>query len=694
LFTASAKRKTLRVANAPFANYPDRMTTMTTPSAPASASAAATTSFSLDAAAQAAIVDRLTSKFGAGSRDRLAAGVARVARRWTSAEGDADAFEKFCATHFVADDAERTALLDRLERALELVHGHLYEMRRGLRWWSDVDVPDMKGVDDLLATFDPAPDLSEQLYRQRLGFVALLNLNRPELPEMLEKGGAWSVAEWAEVRIAHAFGPRIPAELNEMARMTGHAANQWVARFHIPVGNLRGTDGKAWYEGDRALLAHWLVREEIKAQYGHEDGLHRQRQLSWVMGRHIDGTVPKSIMERTATGAWDAEANTIDGASAKEFVGPERYRQWLSQRDVAFAFDPHYPEHPTAMDRKFGLAREIPQDQVERLLVELLESPVRRDLAALLKKRLGRDLEPFDIYFDDLSEGGDAGELNAAVRRRFADEKAFQAELPRVLTNLGFPETEARFLAERTIVEIARGSGHAMRPYLPQFSAWLRTNRLKDELGWDGFDTAMHELGHTLEQVISTCFVPRPSLRGVPNTACTEAFAFLYQSLARQVIGMQDAGDEPKVFGKDSVQSLLTACQIAGPSLLELRAWQWIYEHRDATPEAFRDATLAIADDLWSKYFEADYGPDPCRLLAAYQHMVAHPLYLADYTLGHIISHQIRSHMRGKDLASETRRICSIGRVTPDLWMRRAVGGPISVEPLLRDAAAGLKSMR
>jgi len=99
---------------------------------------------------------------------------------------------------------------------------------------------------------------------------------------------------------------------------------------------------------------------------------------------------------------------------------------------------------------------------------------------------------------------------------------------------------------------------------------------------------------------------------------------------------------------------------------------------------------LAIADRLWQRFYERDFGPDPYRLLAAYQHMVGYPLYLPDYTLGHIMSHQIRSHMRGKDLAKETIRICSIGRVTPDRWMRVAVDSPVSAAALIRDATQAL----
>jgi hypothetical protein len=50
--------------------------------------------------------------------------------------------------------------------------------------------------------------------------------------------------------------------------------------------------------------------------------------------------------------------------------------------------------------------------------------------------------------------------------------------------------------------------------------------------------------------------------------------------------------------------------------------------------------------------------------------------------------------MRGKDLAAETKRICSIGRLTPDLWMNQAVGSSISASQLIDDAVAGLDLLR
>lgn len=632
---------------------------------------------------------------GETSRSRAETGVTQVAMFWRECDGDNEAFTTFCTERFVSNEDELTMLLERLETSLEQIRGHLYEMRRNLRRWSDLVGDTMEGVDSILATFDPAPDLAEQWFEQKLAFVAILNFKRVKLDEMLANGGEYSANDWASARIANSFGPRIPKEVNDLARELHHKTSEFVSHFHVPVGTMVDEFGKRWFEADRSLLAHWLIREEMKAGYNDAQGLAKQRALAWVMARHIEGTIPTSVMESNSTGDWDPQANTIDGKDPGELIGLVRYDRWMDNVTIARALDQHYPEHPTAIDRKFNLEREIPEKEVEKLLIELLESPVRHELAELLTSRLGRPLESHDIYFDDLFESRPAEELNATVRAHFADEHEFQAKLPEVLRGLGYNNEDAEFLGTRVSVEIARGSGHAMRPQLREYGAWLRTNRLKDELGWDGFDTAMHELGHNLEQLCSTYFAPRPSLRGVPNTACTEAFAFLYQSLAKRVLGIEDPEQTERAFHEETVASILMACQIAGPSLVELKTWRWIYEHEgDVTPEGIRSAHLAAGEEVWNRFFAEDFGQDPYHILCAYQHQVGYPLYLCDYAIGRTIGHQIRTYMRGKDLATETKRITSIGSLTPDQWMRQAVGGPLSVQPLVKDAHEALKILR
>jgi len=647
------------------------------------------------------IVDAIVAHHGVAEQARAEAGVRRVAERWTDADGDETALTRFCVEHFVPANAH-AALVDRLESGVAWISSHLYELRRHLRRYTDLRIDRVDAIDDVLATFDPAPDLSDEWYRQKLAFVGLLNCDRPVLDRMLAEGDRWSVDQWAEVRIAQSFPPRIPKELNDRARDVAHRANRFVSEFHVPVDTLVDASGKRRFDPGRKLVAHWLIREAMKSGYADADGLSLQRALAWTMARHVDGSIPLAVMQSPSDAAaaadWDPARNTLGGKPVietdGETVGLVRYEQWLARRDVSFAFDRFFPEYPTAIRRKCELEREIPEHDVEQILVELLASPVRRKLAAFLRGRIGRALEPFDIYCDEFAQTLPINELNRRVREQFGDAKGLERKLPELLRGLGFTHDDAAFFGAHINVEIARGAGHAVRPGVPELNAWLRTSSLEGELGWDGFDTAMHELGHTLEQVISTSFAPRPALRDVPNTACTEAFAFLYQSLGRKVLGLLTPEEEAQAFDFDAVQTFASACQIAGPALLELRVWNWMYANPSANAEALRTEVLRVADDLWREYYELDFGSDPYHLLAAYQHMIGHPLYLPDYPIGHVISHQIRSHMRGKDLASETKRICSIGRVTPDLWMRRAVGSGIDVAPLARDADVGLRHLK
>ena len=638
------------------------------------------------------IVAEILSVHGDAERARAVAGVRRVAERWLAADGDTDELKRFCVEHYVPASGQ-VALVDRLESAVTWIGGHLYELRRHLRRFTDLRVNRVGAIDDVLATFDPAPDLPDQWYRQKIAFVALLNCDRPTLDSMLADGENWSVDRWVESRVAQSFPPRVPKELNDRVRDVAHRANRFVSEFHVPVGTLIDANNKRRFEPDRKLVAHWLIREAMKAGYADADGLPMQRALAWTMARHIDGTIPRSVMEGKGDEDWNPERNTIAGKPKGDTVGLVRYEHLLAWRDVNFALDPYFPEHGTAIRRKCELEREIPEDDVERILVDLLSSDARRPLAAFLRKRVGRALEPFDIYCDEFVQPLPIDDLNRRVRERFGDTKGMERNLPQLLEELGFAHDDATFYGQRIKVEIARGAGHAVRPGVPELNAWLRTSSLDNELGWDGFDTAMHELGHTIEQTISTHFVPRTALRGVPNTACTEAFAFLFQSLGRKALGLLTSDEEHRAFELDAVQTFAAACQIAGPALLELRVWNWIYQHPNANAASLCAEVLRVADELWRDYYEIDFGPDPYHLLAAYQHMIAHPLYLPDYPIGHVISHQIRSHMRGKDLASETKRICSIGRVTPQLWMQRAVGGGIDVAPLARDAEAALRQM-
>ena len=48
-------------------------------------------------------------------------------------------------------------------------------------------------------------------------------------------------------------------------------------------------------------------------------------------------------------------------------------------------------------------------------------------------------------------------------------------------------------------------------------------------MDYKGYNIAVHELGHNVEQTFSLNYVDHTLLAGVPNTAFTEAMAFVFQ---------------------------------------------------------------------------------------------------------------------------------------------------------------------
>ena len=87
-----------------------------------------------------------------------------------------------------------------------------------------------------------------------------------------------------------------------------------------------------------------------------------------------------------------------------------------------------------------------------------------------------------------------------------------------------------------------------------------------------------------------------------------------------------------------------------------------------------------------------DHFGDDVAILAVYSHLVDAGLYLPDYPMGHLIAFQVEQHFAKQEgpIGPEFERICRIGSLTPDVWMRQAVGAPLSAEPLLAATARAL----
>ena len=336
---------------------------------------------------------------------------------------------------------------------------------------------------------------------------------------------------------------------------------------------------------------------------------------------------------------------------------------------------------------------EIPAGELDSLFRALIGSEQVGQVASVIRDRLGRDLRPYDIWFDGFKARASLNEdkLTAATQRLYPDADAFAADMPRLLARMGFSSEEAENIARHIVVEPARGSGHAWPCLGRKEEARLRTRIPAAGMDYKGYNIAVHEFGHCVEQVLDMYMIDHYMLSGVPNTAYTEASAFLWQHRDLQLLPDAKTAMQTSQAGQLAADEIFdqfwSMYEIMGVSLVDMAMWRWIYDHPDATPEQLCNATLQIAKDVWNEYYEPVLGEHDCILLAVYSHMVNAPMYLPNYPLGHIVQYQLEEHLaqytRQQDFADEYARIYRLGRLTPKEWMIQAVGTPPSIEPVL-----------
>ncbi len=322
----------------------------------------------------------------------------------------------------------------------------------------------------------------------------------------------------------------------------------------------------------------------------------------------------------------------------------------------------------------------------------MLSSSQVPKVAALIEKRLGRKLEPQDLWYNGFQPRSSYSEkqLDQITRKKYPSAQAFAADLPRILQKLGFSKSRAQYLASHIVVDPARGAGHAMPALRRGDFPHLRTRIEKDGMDYKGYNIAIHELGHNVEQVFSLYDVDQILLAGVPNNAFTEALAFVFQARDLELLGLAKPDKQSEQLR--ALNDFWSTWEIAGVALLDVSVWHWMYDHPKATPAELRDAVVQISKEQWNRFYAPVLGGKDSLLLGIYSHMISYPLYLPDYPLGHLIAFQVEERIRrSADFGQEFERVAKIGRVVPDRWMIAATGEPISTGPLLRAVDRSLR---
>lgn len=618
-------------------------------------------------------------------------GVRHAASLWRSEDGTPQEFITFAAGNYISDPAKRKAAFLRISNYMESFGGNFNEITLDLRKHLDEATGEIYDIDRMFGNYSPGSHLSDDFYQNKIAFYIALNFPYYTLKEKEEYGPEWSAQDWAMARLGDQFVSRVPAQLSQALSSATGNAEMYIAEYNIEMGHLRTDDGRQIFPEDMVLLSHWNLRDELKADYaGGEKGAEKQEMIYKVMERIINQEIPSVVINNPGY-EWSPFSNKVSKGGTVIDAAPEsnkRYENLLNIFKAMKAIDAYNPEMNTALLRKFSWEMEISQEEVESLFDTYLKSPELVKLGSLVKERLVRDLKPYDIWYNGFLSKGTISEddLTARTSALYPNPDAFRKDMPSILTKLGWDKERARYIAERVVVDPARGSGHAWGTGSKNSVSHLRTRISEKGMDYKGYNIAVHEFGHNVEQTISMYDVEHYTMAGVPNTAITEALAFVFQKRDLLLLGIKD--QNPEMDRMEVLNSAWSLMEIMGVGMVDMKTWKWMYANPDATPAMLKDAVRSIATETWNTYFAPVFGVKDSPILAIYSHMIENPLYLANYSYGHIVQFQIEEYLKGKKLSDEIDRMYSQGRLTPQQWMNGATGSRITVKPLL-DALDG-----
>ena len=614
-------------------------------------------------------------------------GIDQAAALWTEADGTKEDFQALVRAHYCQTDSERVALFESLSRVLERCYESADLLTVELLKPTQLTNADEPATPDwIMSGYSPLAHFSDDMFANKLAFITIINFPHYSLEEKNRLGKEWTRQEWAMARMGDVFTTRVPAEVKARLAQAQANAENYIADYNIYMGNLRTEDGRQLWPMDKVLLSHWNLRDELKALY-QGDNREKQEMIYQVMQRIVRQEIPQEAINNPDY-IWQPTAKSQEPTAEHEPY--TRYERILETAHALMEEDKYCPSANTGILRNFEEGVEIPAKELDSLFRALVGSEQVRQVAKIIRERLGRDLRPYDIWYDGFKARASLNEdaLSDMTRKLYPDANAFAADMSRLLEKMGFYSEDARTIARHIVVEPARGSGHAWPCLGRQEPARLRTRIAPTGMDYKGYNIAVHEFGHCVEQVLDMYMIDHYMLSGVPNTAYTEASAFLWQQRDLQLLPPSAVSHQSSDSGDEVLDQLWSMYEIMGVSLVDMQMWQWIYAHPEATPKELCEATVRIAQEVWNAYYEPVLGERDCVLLAVYSHMVNAPMYLPNYPLGHIVQYQLEEHLaqykERKDFAQEYMRIYRLGRLTPQEWLIQAVGSEPSIEPILR----------
>lgn len=627
--------------------------------------------------------------------DRIIRGVNQAAAFWTEKDGSNEDFEKFCIENFISNYDELQNCFIKISNNLESILGCFNKISVDLKLPLHLDLGKISNIDEIFGSYDVSAHFNDDMFTNKIAFITILNFPFYNLKEKNNLGKSWNRDQWAFSRMGDLFTSRVPADLAQKVSEALTGSDTYISDYNIIMGNLIDNKGKKLFPKDMKLITHWGLRDELKSNYNAK-GFEKQMMIYEVMKHIINQDIPKEIINNTDY-QWNPFTNQIfkDNKIIAHTPEPDtRYQHLLNNFKALKALDPYCPAYPTYIQRAFDQSMEITQEEVEKIFIEFVSSPQVKQVANLISKRLGRKLQPFDIWYDGFKARNSISEdeLTSLIQKKYPNKEAFSADLPQILIKLGFTKEKAHFITSKITVDASRGAGHAWGAAMKSDNARLRTRIGANGMNYKGYNIAIHEFGHNVEQTITLHDVDYYILNGVPNTGFTEALAFIFQKRDLELLGIKD--ENPLKEHLLALDIFWGCYEIMGVSLVDMNVWKWLYQNPQATPSQLKEKVIATAKEIWNAYYAPVFGIKDQPILAIYSHMIDNPLYLSNYPIGHLIEFQIERYIKDKSFANEVLRMFSNGKVTPKYWMINAVGKELSSKPLIEAASEALKYVK
>ena len=630
-------------------------------------------------------------------------GAKQVAALWRESDGTEEDYLALITNSYAGTDEAKKQLYDRMAFILEQCGQSADMLNNTLQEPTTLlGKGDPTQVDWIISGYSPMAHFAEDMFANKIAHICVLNFPHYTLEEKNTLGKEWTRQEWAYARLGDVFSSRVPGNVVANYSQALSEAENYIAGYNIMMHCLRNEQGEQLWTEPMALLSHWNLRDELKSNYADvPNAREKQEMIYQVMLRIIRQEIPAVVVNNDKL-LWCPTTNLVSGNPESDIklkvdISREpdtRYQQIINIFRAGQQIDAYRLDAPTHVLRTFNEDLEIPMEEIEALFTQLIESDEIKQVAALIRERLGRDLRPYDIWYDGFKTRSSISEdvLTAETQKRYPTAKTFEKDMPRMLMDLGFASDKAKEIASHIVVEAARGSGHARPCVGREQPARLRTRVGDKGMDYKGYNIAVHEFGHNVEEVISLYDIDYYTLAGIPNTGFTEASAFLFQERDLQLLHQSTQSPQQADQLFDMIWGMY---EIMGVSLVDMRMWQWLYAHPEADAAALRETVITIASEVWNQYYAPILGEKDSPLLGIYSHMVGYALYLPAYPIGNLVQYQLDEHLANcatpEEWAKEYTRIYQQGCLTPDAWMRGAVGKPMSVEPILKAVREQLK---